>query len=274
MIGFPNAKINIGLRITSRLTNGYHEIKSLMIPTGFCDMLEFVPAGEDTVELSGIEIPGNKNDNILWKVLALVRKEHNIPPVRIHLHKIIPTGAGLGGGSADASFFMNMLDEYFNLNIPAEEKERLASEAGSDCPFFIRNKPAIVSGTGTTLTPFDFTLPDRHLVIIFPGFSISTAKAYSGIVPTPEKVPLESLLTREPASWKETVINDFEHSLFPEYPELSNLKSELYQCGAEYASLSGSGSALYGIFTKKPVLSEKIRKVLVYQGVIRETGSD
>jgi 4-diphosphocytidyl-2-C-methyl-D-erythritol kinase len=239
-----------------------------MIPTGFCDILEFIPASNDSMELSGIEIPGNSKENLLWKVLTLMRKKNDIPPVKIHLHKVIPTGAGLGGGSSDASFFINMLDEFFNLKIPLEEKEEIASNIGSDCPFFIRNKPAMIKGTGTTLQPFDINLKDHYLVILFPGFSISTAKAYSGVAPVPENTPLEDLLSQKFKQWKRSVVNDFERSLFIEYPVLSELKSELYYCGADYASLSGSGSALYGIFSKKPVLSEKIEKVLVYEGLI------
>jgi 4-diphosphocytidyl-2-C-methyl-D-erythritol kinase len=268
MIGFPNAKINIGLHITSRLANGYHELKSLMVPTGFCDILEFIPAANDSLELSGIEIPGNKKENLLWKVLSLMRKKNDIPPVKIHLHKAIPAGTGLGGGSADASFFINMLNEFFNLKISLEEKEGIASKIGSDCPFFIRNKPAMITGTGTTLHPFDINLKGHYLVIVFPGFSISTAKAYSGVIPGPEKVPLEDLLELGLKQWKQNILNVFERSLFKDYTVLSELKSELYYCGADYASLSGSGSALYGIFRKKPVLSEKIGKVMIYEGLI------
>lgn len=265
MIGFPNAKINIGLNIITKLPNGYHELKSLMIPTGFCDILEFIPSEIDSLELSGIPIPGEKKENLLWKVLSLLREKNDIPPVKIHLHKAIPAGAGLGGGSADASFFINLLDVFFGLNLPVEEKEITAAKIGTDCPFFIRNKPAIIRGTGTTMEAFDLDLKNLYLVILFPSFSISTAKAYAGVSPGPEKVSLEKLLINNINKWRNSIENDFERSLFTEYPTLSDLKEELYSCGALYASLSGSGSAIYGIFNKKPTLPDKLKEVLVYE---------
>lgn len=266
MIGFPRTKINIGLKIISRLPSGYHEIKSLMVPTNFYDVLEFVPARKDRLEITGLKIPGDTSENILWKVLKILREEYDIPPLKIHLQKNVPAGAGLGGGSSDAAYFMNMLNDYFNLDLSIEEREEQVSVIGSDCPFFIRNEPAIITGTGTELHPYSIELWDYYLVIAFPGYSISTALAYAKVIPGPENKPLEDLLSKNISSWKDSIQNDFEKSLFPGYPGLARIKDEFYNCGAIYAALSGSGSALYGIFRKKPALSAALKKVLVYEG--------
>ncbi|MFW5821491.1 MAG: 4-(cytidine 5'-diphospho)-2-C-methyl-D-erythritol kinase [Bacteroidota bacterium] len=269
MITFPNAKINIGLRITGRLPNGYHSLKSLMIPTGFCDILEFIPSKRDILELSGISIPGHNRENILFKTLELLRKFHEIPPLHIHLHKIIPTGAGLGGGSADAAFFLNILDEYFELKISIAEKEKMISEIGSDCTFFIRNKPAIIKGTGTETELYEIDLKAKYLVIVSPGFSISTPEAYAGVQISKEEKPLEILLKEDINKWNKLIINDFEKSLFPKYPVLKEIKEALYSFGALYASLSGSGSALYGIFNYKPVVDQKLKEKIIFEDYIK-----
>ncbi len=270
MICFPNAKINIGLRITGRLTNGYHTLKSLMVPTGLCDILEFIPSKKDILDLSGISIPGPIETNILWKTLDLTRKSHTIPPLHIHLHKLIPTGAGLGGGSADAAFFLNVLDEQFELNMSVFDKEKLISKIGSDCTFFIRNKPAIIKATGEKTELYEINLEGKYLVIVHPGFSISTSEAYRGVEINPEASPLELLLKEDMKNWKGCIVNDFEKSLFPKYPELKEMKEVLYTSGAIYASISGSGSALYGIFEAKPAFNQKFRETIIYEGYITD----
>lgn len=268
MISFPNAKINIGLRITGKLPDGYHTLKSLMIPTGFCDILEFVPSKKDILDITGIPIPGSPKDNIICKTLELVRKSFEIPPLKIHLHKNIPAGAGLGGGSADASFFLNMLDKHFELNMCLFEKENLIAKIGSDCPFFILNKPAFIKGTGDKTELYEINLNDKYLVIVYPGFSISTPEAYSEAQITTEEEPLEVLLKEDIEKWKNLVINDFEKSLFPKYPVLNEIKKALYQFDAEYASMSGSGSALYGIFKEKPDFDQKFKEKIAYEGYL------
>lgn len=270
MISFPNAKINIGLRITDKLPSGYHILKSLMIPTGFCDILEFIPSKKDILVLSGISIPGPVEENILWRTLDLMRKSYEIPPLHIHLHKIIPAGAGLGGGSADAAFFLNMLDEHFKLKMSIPEKEDLISKVGSDCTFFIRNKPSIIKETGNKTELYEIDLKGKYLVIIFPGFSISTPEAYAGVQIRQEDVPLELLIKESIEKWKKLIINDFETNLFPKYPELKKIKEALYNFGADYASLSGSGSALYGIFNQKPALDQKLKEKIVYEDYITD----
>jgi 4-diphosphocytidyl-2-C-methyl-D-erythritol kinase len=266
MTVFPNAKINIGLKITGKFPDGYHEIKSLMVPTGFCDILEILPSRQDELRITGLDIPGHPDENILWKVLMSLRENYSVPPLKIHLHKIIPTGAGLGGGSADASFFLKMLNELFQLELSTEKLEKIVSGIGSDCPFFIRNQPAIITGKGEKIRLFPFAKDNLYLVILYPGFSISTAQAYAGVSIHPETTPLEDLLKLVIHTWKENIENDFEKNLFPVYPELPSLKTELYRSGAVYASMSGSGSAVYGIFMKKPVLPDKLRRTVVFEG--------
>ncbi len=264
MIAFPNAKINIGLRVTGKLPSGYHTLKSLMIPTGFCDILEFIPSKKDILYLTGISIPGNNEENLLWKVLKLLREEYTIPPLHIHLHKIIPAGAGLGGGSADAAFFLNMLNEFFKLEMTECAREKMISLIGSDCSFFIRNQPAIITGTGDKIHPFETSLKGMFLTIAFPGFSISTAEAYAGIKPEKETLPLEDLLKKDMDYWKNQIKNDFEETLFKDYPELKKMKEAFYDSGALYASMSGSGSALYGIFDKKPCFNSRLEEQVIY----------
>ncbi|MBE0654821.1 MAG: 4-(cytidine 5'-diphospho)-2-C-methyl-D-erythritol kinase [Bacteroidales bacterium] len=266
MIGFPNAKINIGLKITGKFPDGYHEIKSLMIPTGFYDILEILPSRQDELSITGLKIPGHPDENILWKVLITLRENYSVPPLKIHLHKLIPTGAGLGGGSADASFFLKMLNELFRLGMGVEKLEKIVSAIGSDCPFFIRNQPALITGKGEKIRLFPFAKNNMHLVILYPGFPISTAQAYAGVNINPETTPLEELLKMEISRWKEKIENDFEKNLFPVYPELPSLKTDLYRSGAVYASMSGSGSAVYGIFMDKPVLPDKLRRAVVFEG--------
>jgi len=268
MIGFPNAKINIGLRITGKLTSGYHEIKSLMFPVKFCDILEFIPSGNDSLKTTGIGIPGDPNDNILWKVLTALRKRFEVPPLKIHLHKNVPTGAGLGGGSSDASFFMNMLNDAFHLNLSFEERENMVAAIGSDCPFFIRNTPAMISGTGTTVKHFEINLDNMFIGIAFPGFRISTPEAYANVTVKREKIPLDVLLQKDISTWKDNVLNDFEESLFPKHDELRDIKDCFYKNGAVYASLSGSGSAVFGLFDEQPDLSADLEKKMIYQGFI------
>ena len=256
VVVFPNAKVNIGLNITSKRPDGFHNIESCFYPIPFTDALEVIESKELSFTSSGISIPGNSDDNLCLKAYHLLNQIHNLPPVAIHLHKNIPIGAGLGGGSSDGAFMIKLLNEKFNLEISLEEQESLAGQLGSDCPFFIRNKPVYVEGTGNIFSEINLSLKGKYLVLIMPSIHVSSADAYNGIIPSkPLKVLKQVLESSTAEAYQGTVENDFEKSVFKQYPTLVQLKNELVKQGVVYASMSGSGSSIFGLFEKEPKIS-------------------
>lgn len=257
MVVFPNAKINLGLNVVERRKDGYHNILSVFYPIDLCDGLEFVEnliSEVDQISYSGLVVPGNSNDNLCVKALGLMRSIVPIPPLLIYLHKHIPMGAGLGGGSADGSFFLNALNSYFNIGLSVEKLEEMALQLGSDCPFFIANNPSAISGRGEEITPVPAVLRDKYIVILFSDIHISTAGAYREMdLSYPKRAPAEVVLNVPLSHWKTELHNDFERYAFREFPQLKVAKDNLYNAGAIYASMTGSGSALYGIFEMPPV---------------------
>lgn len=251
MISFPNAKINLGLDIISKREDGYHNISSCFYPIPFTDILEFVPAQKFSFTASGIPIDGASNSNLVVKAFKLLQRDFSIENVAIHLHKIIPMGAGLGGGSADAAFMLKMLDAYFHLILGDEYLEVLALELGSDCPFFIKNEPVLAEGRGEEFSPVQLNLYGYFLVLVLPKVHVSTAQAYAGVKPSEPKLSIREVIKKPIQEWKGVLKNDFEASVFEAFPELAQLKQSLYDTGAIYASMSGSGSAIYGIFDDK-----------------------
>ncbi|MCK4920339.1 MAG: 4-(cytidine 5'-diphospho)-2-C-methyl-D-erythritol kinase [Bacteroidales bacterium] len=264
MISFPNAKINFGLYITGKREDGYHNIQTLMIPINLFDALEFVEAKNDSFTISGIDIPGDPNQNLVIKALHLVRKNFKIPKIKVHLHKNIPAGSGLGGGSADASFMIKMLNDYFKIGMDIQEMQNLASSLGSDCSYFIRNTPQIATGRGEILEEVDFRLPGKYLYIFRPDFSISTKEAYQGIKINKKPVELKEIIKDDPNNWKNSVFNEFEKKIFKDFPAMEDIKNKLYQSGAIYASMSGSGSAFFGIYDKNPIITREIQSILIH----------
>jgi len=258
MICFPNAKINIGLHVTEKRPDGYHNLETLFYPTKLYDVIEILEnkSGNEPYvwSSSGIQIDGNANDNLCIKALNLLKKDFNIPPVKIHLHKVIPFGAGLGGGSADAAFTLTTLNEMFDLKLSTESLIDYASKIGADCAFFILNKPCIATGIGDILKPIDLSLKDKYLLLVKPEIHISTPEAYSGVKPKFPNEKLEDILKQPLDSWKTTVVNDFEASVFPNHPKIKEIKDKMYSAGAIYASMTGSGAAVFGIFENKPPL--------------------
>jgi 4-diphosphocytidyl-2-C-methyl-D-erythritol kinase len=253
MIVFPNAKINLGLQITEKLPNGYHSINSCLYPIPWSDIMEVIPSNKIAFNATGIEIPGKDEDDIVLKAYKLLRKDFPLPEINIHLHKMIPIGAGLGGGSSDAAFMLKFLSNEFQLFLETSVLEDYAAQLGSDCSFFINNLPALATGTGTDLEPLDIDLSGLHLLVINPGIHVSTSQAYSGVVPKKPATDLRALLSSKDFSrWQKELINDFEPSLFEQHSELPSIKQQLYQNGAVYASMSGSGSTMFGLFEKKP----------------------
>jgi len=251
VLSFPNAKINIGLHILNRQSDGFHNIETLMLPVGLCDALEFVPAAKTSFTVSGIDLDIKPEYNLCYKVYKMLKVSYSLPPLAIHLHKSIPAGAGLGGGSADAAFMLKSLKNYFQLSISNSELKNFAAILGSDCPFFIDNLPGITTGRGEKLKPLNISLSKYNLVIVYPGINVNTAWAYKNSHPQAERPSLKSILLSEPINnWKNVIINDFEKTVFPVYPEIKRLKNKMYSLGAIYASMTGSGSAVYGIFKK------------------------
>ena len=253
MVAFPPAKINLGLRVISKREDGYHEIESALYPIPLTDIIEIVPSGEFNLTVSGDFSAGdNPKDNTCVKAYNLLQDKYKLPPVHIFLHKLIPVGAGLGGGSSDATRVLLMLNEMFTLGMSMEELEEQAKKIGSDCPFFVQGKPSIATGTGTTLEEFPLTLTGWYLLLIKPDFNISTEEAYQNIRPDSEnKDTIKNLLKEPVKTWKGRLKNDFEDTIFPLYTELNTLKDNLYLQGAVYASMSGSGSSVYGLFENK-----------------------
>jgi 4-diphosphocytidyl-2-C-methyl-D-erythritol kinase len=248
----PNAKINLGLFITEKRTDGYHNLETLFLPIPWEDELELERSEVFTFESSGLKIDAESEGNLVVKAYRLMQRHYALPPVRILLNKQIPMGAGLGGGSADAAFTLKGLNTLFQLGLKNDTLEQHAAELGSDCVFFIRNEPALVSGRGERLNyHFEFEL-NAHLLLVKPEIFISTAEAYALISPKPLAVPLANLVSKEPQAWKHELRNDFELALFPRYPELARIKEKLYEMGAFYAAMSGSGSCLFGLFNEAP----------------------
>lgn len=256
MITYPNAKINLGLNIQVKRPGGYHDIESVLYPVPLCDELGIIIADDNkfSFESSGLNIGCDDTDNLCVKAYRLLLQHYNLPPVKMKLRKIIPSGAGLGGGSADAAFTLRMLNEIFNLRLENMEIKELAAKLGMDCPFFIDNIPSLATGRGDILSPVGVNLSDHTICIAVPAIHISTAGAFTGATPhTGEPSPAE-LIGFSPLTWKGILKNQFEETLFPVYPILEGLKTSFYDSGALYASLSGSGSAVYGIFASPPKL--------------------
>lgn len=264
MIVFPNAKINIGLDITARRPDGFHNIETVFYPVQLCDCLEFVENHQDVdrFETSGIAIPSDGKPNLVQKAVAKVREKYDVPPIDIHLLKHIPSGAGLGGGSADAAFMIKALDEYFKLGMNNDLKLSMAATLGSDCAFFIKNTPSFATGRGEVFDVINLK-SDLNIVLVKPDVSISTPYAYSRVKPqTPQHSLRESVL-KPVSQWRQLVKNDFEKFLFPEIPQLATIKQLLYDSGAVYASMTGSGSAFFGIFDQEPVLHPELEKIRI-----------
>ena len=256
MIIFPTAKINIGLNIIERRADGYHNLETIFYPVEIKDALEIIESDKLSFESSGLEIPGRIEDNLCMKGYHLLKKDFDLPPIKIHLHKHIPIGAGLGGGSADAAFFIRLLNQNFNLNLNDEQMMEYARKLGADCAFFIRNKPVFAFDKGEEFEPIKLDLSNYKIVVVMPPVHVSTAEAYGGVKPALVKDSLMELITLPVNEWRSHIKNDFEASIFKNHPAIRGVKASLYEAGALYASMSGSGSSVFGIFESTPDLSE------------------
>ena len=257
MLRFPNCKINIGLSVTRKREDGYHDIETVFYPltghnTPLRDVLEVVPAATTQLHMSGLAVAGSNEDNLVWRAYQLLKADFDdkVLPLDIYLHKVLPMGAGLGGGSADGAFLLKLLNDYCALGLSDEQLIGYALQLGSDCPFFILNTPQYATGRGEVMTGIALDLSGYSIQLICPGLHVATGKAFGMLTPAPAKFDLRQLATLPITEWKEHVVNDFEGPVFAQHPVLSNIKQQLYDQGALYASMSGSGSAIFGIFNK------------------------
>ena len=267
MITFPCAKINLGLNIVSKRPDGYHNLETVFYPIPLTDALEikymdekFPSEAPCDLKITGNDVDCNEEDNLVIKAYQLLAADFQLPRVHAHLVKRIPTQAGLGGGSSDAAYMIRLLDERFRLNIGIPEMERYAAKLGADCAFFITADPSYAEGIGDVLMPVDVPgagLGGYYLAVVKPSVAVSTRDAYAAIVPkTPAKCCRD--IVRQPIeTWKDELVNDFEAPIFAMHPELAAIKQSLYDAGAVYAAMSGSGSALFGIFREQPTGLEK-----------------
>lgn len=254
MIAFPHAKINIGLNIVKKRDDGFHNIETVFYPVELCDALEVNNSlnNKSSFFADGTAIPNDNKPNICLQALELLKKDFEIPPVNIHLLKNIPIGAGLGGGSSDATFTLKILNELFSLNISKEKLIIYASKIGSDCAFFVHDRPMLAKGRGEILSDIEIDLTGYILVLIKPPVHINTAEAFSLIKPAIPKTPIEKITRQDISTWKDELKNDFEEIIFQKHSVIKEIKEALYGKGAVYASMSGSGSSVYAIFKKKP----------------------
>lgn len=257
MIVFPNAKINIGLNVVSRRPDGYHNLETIFYPVNISDALEMIEASKTSLTFSGIEINGPAGENLVLKAYQILKADFSLPPVHFHLHKNIPFGAGLGGGSSDAAFALKMLNEYFCLNLSVPRLEKYASKIGADCAFFIQNSATFATGIGNVFQKINLDLSKYKLVVLKPPVEVATADAYRNVLPATPLTRLTDSIKQPLETWKETVKNDFEPSVFARFPEIKALRDSLYNMGAIFASMSGSGSSVFGIFSDLPANFDK-----------------
>jgi 4-diphosphocytidyl-2-C-methyl-D-erythritol kinase len=257
MVTFPNCKINLGLNIINKRSDGYHDLETVFYPIFIQDVLEIItdqhcdPHNDIRYSSSGLQVDGDSNQNLCVKAYRLLKKDYpQLTPIKIHLHKNIPMGAGLGGGSADGAFALSLINQKYQLGISQEKLIQYALQLGSDCPFFILNKPCFAKGRGEILSPIDLELSQYQFLIVNPGIHISTAWAFSQINPSPALYPIEETILIPIGQWKGILQNDFEKPVVNHYPEIGDIILKLYENGAIYAALSGSGSTVFGIFPK------------------------
>ncbi|SHG29058.1 4-(cytidine 5'-diphospho)-2-C-methyl-D-erythritol kinase [Dysgonomonas macrotermitis] len=268
MICFPNAKINLGLNIVSKRDDGYHNLETVFYPIMIKDALEIIETPnleKDIFVESGIKTGTTAENNLVMKALHLIRSHYSIPPVEVHLLKQIPFGAGIGGGSSDAAFMLKLINSKYSLGASSNELAGMASQLGADCPFFIYNKPMFATGIGEKLEEVEVSFENYYLILVKPEIFVSTKDAFASIEPKQPDMSLKEIIKHPIENWKNLMVNDFEKSIFPKYPMIEHIKQKLYALGAVYASMSGSGSSVYGIFNKKTDLKHHFDGCFVWE---------
>lgn len=249
MINFPTCKINLGLQILRKRPDGYHDIETAMLELAFCDVLEMIPGEAPAFSSTGLEIPGT--GNLVLDAEREFRKEKPIPNISFHLHKLIPMGGGLGGGSSDAAFALKLLRDQFAPDVSNEKLCEIASRIGSDCAFFIDGGIQFAEGRGEILSPLELLFTGKYVVLVNLGIHVSTKEAYQGVVPDENRTSLWEILHLPMSEWRNNLANDFETGVFKLHPQLADIKEDLYRHGAIYAAMTGSGSTMFGLFESK-----------------------
>jgi 4-diphosphocytidyl-2-C-methyl-D-erythritol kinase len=267
MVNFPPCKINLGLSVLSKRADGYHNLETCFYPLPWCDILEVIPAETFLFTSTGNDIPGEHDDNLCVRAYRLLKAEFKLDPVNIHLHKIIPSGAGLGGGSSDAAYTLRLLNDIFSLSLDRHSLMEYAARLGSDCAFFIQDSPMLGTGRGEILKEIPLSLNDKFFVVVNPDIHVSTADAFANIIPRAAAPPVAEVILNYPITkWKEFLKNDFEETVFKKYGDIKLIKEKLYAQGATYATMSGSGSAVVGIFDQEVKISDQFPGETVWSG--------
>ncbi|MBS1681063.1 MAG: 4-(cytidine 5'-diphospho)-2-C-methyl-D-erythritol kinase [Bacteroidetes bacterium] len=269
MVAFPFAKINLGLHILSKRTDGFHNIETCFYPIGLCDILEVIPSGDFSFTQSGLEVDGLPGDNLCVKAYHLLKKDFAFGEAQIHLHKIIPMGAGLGGGSSNAAFTLRLLNQVFELKMEKEQLKNYAAQLGSDCSFFIEDQPMIGVGRGEILNHAPVKLKGFFLVLVKPDVHSSTHEAYASIKPTANRNSIKEILKLSMQNWKKEITNDFEKTIFEKHPIIGKAKEKFYSLGATYSGMSGSGASVFGIFEKPIDLKNEFPEMFYWSGELK-----
>ncbi len=270
MVSFPPCKINLGLHVIRKRNDGFHDIETCFYPLPYSDILEVIPEQQFGFTTSGLNIPGNPDDNLCVRAYMMLQEEGHVrTSAQIHLHKIIPSGAGLGGGSSDAAYTLRSLNTVFNLNLSIQQQESYAARLGSDCAFFVHDSAMIGTGRGEILVPVDVPLTGKFLVLLNPGIHVSTAVAFAGVAPSESRPGIASLVREPVTKWRNLLVNDFEKTVFARYPAIGDIKEKLYEAGALYAAMSGSGASVFGVFSDIFETSGVFEEdVLLWKGVL------
>ena len=267
MVSFPHCKINLGLNVIAKRPDGFHTIETCFYPIPWNDILEIIPSDKLKFDVTGLTIPGQAQENLCLKAYTLLKKDFTLPPVHIHLHKLLPTGAGLGGGSSDGAFTFRILNEIFNLNLSIDKLSEYASILGSDSTFFLQDRAMMGSARGEVLSPIKLSLKGKFVVLVKPEIHVATVEAYAGVMPQIRSQFIQKIVEEIPLpNWKDFLVNDFEASVFKTYPQIKDLKDKLYQRGAVYASMSGSGSSVFGIFDQAVDLKADFNGMIFWSG--------
>ncbi|MFZ2906820.1 MAG: 4-(cytidine 5'-diphospho)-2-C-methyl-D-erythritol kinase [Cyclobacteriaceae bacterium] len=269
MISFPPCKINLGLNVVKKRPDGYHDIETCFYPVPWTDILEIIPSQTFEFTQSGIALPGKPDENLCVQAYQLLKKDFSLPAVAIHLHKVIPAGAGLGGGSSNAAHTLRLLNEVFQLKIETTVLKSYASTLGSDCAFFLDDKPMLGTGRGEVLEQVEVSLNAKFIVLVKPDVHISTSEAYAAIVPALPENPVRDVIKKNISEWANHLKNDFEPAVLKKYSSIKEIKEKLYALGAQYASMSGSGSAVYGLFEKPIELKDQFPDGLCWSGILK-----